>query len=192
MRLPFIIAYLLAAALLIWAALGGNSEFLLYGITVLAVVALLHRGDRSLHFSVRLLWGVNVWILLHILGGLLPVGDSVLYSWVMIDLVGPPYSILKYDQLVHIYCYFIVSMLLWQVTLALHSDRSFALLATITVLATCGIGSLNEIVEFATTVLVADTNVGDYTNTALDSHAISQGPLQRYFFQGKSRNCSAG
>lgn len=168
MRLPLIVAYLLAAALLGWAALKGNGEFLLYGITVLVVVGLLQRGDRTLHFPTWILWGVNGWIVMHILGGLMPVGDGVMYSWVMVDLVGPPYSILKYDQLVHAYCYFIVSLLLWQVVRGLNSDRSFGLLATLTVLAACGIGSFNEIIEFTATVLMTETNVGDYTNTALD------------------------
>lgn len=168
MRKPFLFAYALSATLGLWSLLAANHEFLIYAIIALVLVTLIHAGDRKFGFSSAVLWGFNLWLLLHILGGLWPVGDSVLYSLVLIDIVGEPYSILKYDQVVHTYCYFVIAFLLWRVVAAASPNASTPLLAAITVMAASGVGGLNEIVEFAATVLVPDTNVGGYENTAID------------------------
>lgn len=168
MRKQFLFAYVLVAALALWSAVAGNYEFLIYTAVSIFLVVILHRGDKRFHFGGAALWGFNLWLVLHILGGLWPVGDGVLYSLVLIDLVGEPYSVLKYDQVVHTYCYFIVALLLWQVMAHALVRSSFALLAGATVLAATGVGGLNEIVEFIATVVVPETNVGGYENTAID------------------------
>ena len=167
MRIQFICGYVLTGALLVWSLFSGNFEFLFYGITTVILVALLHKGDQHFDFGSKVLWGFNIWIILYILGGLLLVGDSVLYSFVLIDLVGEPYSILKYDQLVHFYCYFIAALLMWKVVSSLNSN-SVITASLITILAASGIGGLNEIIEFLATVFIPDTNVGGYENTAID------------------------
>ena len=136
-----------------------------------------------------MLWGFNLWLVLHILGGLWPVNGSVLYSLVLIDIVGEPYSILKYDQIVHTYCYFIIALLLWQVVSTVKLDAPQWLLAALTVLAASGVGGMNEIVEFSATVLVPDTNVGGYENTAIDLVANFLGAcLAIPFFKGEEAN----
>lgn len=168
MRKPFLFAYTLAAILGIWSLIDQNYEFLIYAIISLALVTLIYLGGRKFTFSPALLWGFNLWLLLHILGGLWQVNDGVLYSLVLIDIVGEPYSILKYDQLVHAYCYFIIALLLWRVVAAAGLDAPRWLLAVLTVLAANGVGGINEIVEFSATVLVPNTNVGGYENTAID------------------------
>ncbi|WP_438951705.1 DUF2238 domain-containing protein [Porticoccus sp.] len=168
MRKPFLFAYTLVATLGTWSLVDKNHEFLIYAIIAFALVTLIHLGDRKFAFGQALLWGFNLWLLLHIFGGLWQVGDGVLYSLVLIDIVGEPYSILKYDQLVHVYCYFIIALLLWRVIAAAGLDAPRWLLTGLTVLAASGVGGLNEIVEFAATVLVPDTNVGGYENTAID------------------------
>ncbi len=167
MRNQFICGYILTVALLLWSLISQNFEFLFYGITTLVLVALLHKGDQHFQFSSVVLWGFNLWIILHILGGLLPVADGVLYSWVIVDLVAEPYSILKYDQVVHFYCYFIAALLIWKVVGGLNYS-SFTTAALVTVLAASGIGGINEIIEFLATVFIPQTNVGGYENTAID------------------------
>lgn len=169
MKKEFICGYFLTGALLLWSVFSQNFEFLFYGLTTLILVALLNVGDRHFHFGHKVLWGFNLWIILHILGGLLPVGDSVLYSFVILDIVGEPYSILKYDQVVHAYCYFIAALLIWHIVRKVSlPTASFTFLAIITVLAASGVGGLNEIIEFLATVFIPDTNVGGYENTAID------------------------
>jgi len=168
MKISFLLAYLLAAILLGWSLFAGNYEFLFYAVTVFVLVILVQLGDRRVGFHPLLLWGFDFWIVLHILGGLFPINGSVLYSLVLVDLVGPPYSLIKYDQLVHAYCYFIAALLLWQlVTQAIHSKPGMLLKALI-VLAAAGIGALNEVIEFIATISVPETNVGGYENTLID------------------------
>lgn len=168
MRKQLLFAYVLVAALALWSVIAGNYEFLIYTAVSLVLVVIIHRGDRTFQFNSPVLWGFNLWLILHILGGLWPVGDGVLYSKVLLDVVGEPYSVLKYDQIVHTYCYFIVALLLWKVVARDWQSASFFVPAGITVLAATGVGGINEIVEFIATVVVPDTNVGGYENTAID------------------------
>lgn len=185
MHKQFLLGYILTSALLLWSLISSNFEFLFYGITTLILVALLHVGHRHFTFSNKSLWGFNLWIVLHILGGLLPVGDGVLYSLVLIDIVPEPYSILKYDQVVHTYCYFIAALLMWQVVSSLNKQNhrnSFISMSIITVLAATGIGGLNEIIEFLATVFIPNTNVGGYENTAIDILSNFLGACLAVFF----------
>lgn len=189
MRKPFLFAYTLAATLGAWSLVAQNYEFVIYTLVTLALVTLISLGDRKFTFSPAVLWGFNLWLVLHILGGLWPVNGSVLYSLVLIDLVGEPYSILKYDQIVHTYCYFIIALLLWRVVSTVRLDAPQWLLAALTVLAASGVGGMNEIVEFSATVLVPNTNVGGYENTAIDLAANFLGAcLAIPFFKGKEAN----
>tara|TARA_R110000772_G_scaffold171612_4_gene283500 strand:- start:2812 stop:3399 length:588 start_codon:yes stop_codon:yes gene_type:complete len=185
MHKQFILGYVLTGALLLWSLVSSNFEFLFYGITTLILVALLHTGQRHFNFGNKVLWGFNLWLILHILGGLLPVADGVLYSLVLVDLVPEPYSILKYDQLVHTYCYFIAALLMWQVVSSLNKQNpqaSFVTMSVITVLAATGIGGINEIIEFMATVFIPDTNVGGYENTAIDILSNFLGAYLAVFF----------
>lgn len=167
MRTQFTCGYILTGALLLWSFISQNFEFLFYGITTLILVALLQKGDQHYRFSSKVLWGFNIWIVLHILGGLLPVGDGVLYSFIIFDLVDEPYSILKYDQVVHFYCYFIAALLMWKVVSSLN-QTSLVTASIVSVLAASGIGGINEIIEFLATTFIPSTNVGGYENTAID------------------------
>jgi len=161
-------AYALTGLLGVLSGVLGNSEFLLYTAVALVATILVHLGARRFLFSAALVWGYVVWLVLHMLGGLLPVGDGVLYSWVVIPIAGAPYHILKYDQVVHIGCYFLIALMLFQIVRGAASRLGFGILSVTVMLAACGVGTLNEIIEFAATVILTDTNVGDYTNTALD------------------------
>ncbi len=168
MKISFLLAYLLALILLVWSLVARNYEFLFYAITVFVLVILVQLGDRKVGFHPLLRWGFDLWIVLHILGGLFPINGSVMYSLMLVDLVGPPYSLIKYDQLVHAYCYFIAALLLWQLVTRTISAKHGVLLKALIVLAAAGIGALNEIIEFIATVSVPETNVGGYENTLID------------------------
>lgn len=168
MRAPFVAGYSIAALFIIIALLLANFEFMVYAGATLVLLGILHFTDRMFGFSSISLWLFCVWMILHILGGMLRVGDSVLYSYVLVPIVSEPYSILKYDQVVHVFCYFVIALLMWSVvSKVLKTKSSFAIAATITVLAATGVGGLNEIIEFSTTIFF-ETNVGGYENTALD------------------------
>ncbi|MDZ7749690.1 MAG: DUF2238 domain-containing protein [Halofilum sp. (in: g-proteobacteria)] len=133
--------------------------------------------DRRFDFSQAALWLFNAWMLLHLLGGMASVGDTRLYDYVLVHWIGEPYEILKYDQLVHVFCYVAIALLVHEaVSRVVLPARAFAV-AVITVLAASGIGGLNEIIEFAAVVVVGSTGVGGYVNTALDLLANLLGAL---------------
>lgn len=156
----------------------GNTEFLLY----IGVVLLLCLAIGVVHWRIRLstplLTALGVWAMLHMAGGLVPVPESwlingdirVLYSWWVIPIGDGG---LKYDHVVHAYGFGTATWLCWEGLLSVAGSGAFrngrpgfgALFLAL--LGGCGLGCLNEIVEFAATQLTT-TNVGGYVNTGWD------------------------
>jgi uncharacterized membrane protein YjdF len=158
----------LLGVFIVAALVRGNHEFLFYASTLMVVLGVLFLLDRHYDFSALSLWGFDAWLLLHLLGGMGTVGGTRLYDYMLLPVVGEPYEILKYDQLVHVFCYAVMAMLVWEVIARLTGAGHTLATILLTVLAASGIGGLNEIVEFAAVVLVGSTGVGGYSNTALD------------------------
>lgn len=141
------------------------------GVLLLPVL-ILHRRVR-LHPAA--LWGLSLWGLAHMCGGLVEVpdtwptaGDSpVLYNWWIIP------DILKFDQAVHAFGFGLTTWICWQAltwTFAINHvpvRPTFGLL-TLCIAAGMGFGALNEVVEFVATLTVPETNVGGYINTGWD------------------------
>lgn len=173
----FTLAYLGAASLAAWHA--GNREFVFY----IAVMALLLAAVVGLHrrvgFSTPLLWALSLWGALHMAGGLVPLPESwpidgtirVLYSGWLIP------GRLKYDQVVHAYGFAVTTWACWEalrVSLAeLRGVPRGQVAPRVGWLALCaaagqGFGAMNEVVEFAATKLLPETNVGGYENTGWD------------------------
>lgn len=148
-----------------------NWEFVFYIIVVLVLAAFVAYLHRRVNLSTGVMWCLSIWGLAHMAGGLLPTPEgwpisgtkSVFYSWWII----PNY--LKYDQVVHAYGFGIGTWASWQTLHALlpKSLPSGGILS-LCVLSGMGLGALNEIVEFIATLLIPDTNVGDYINTGWD------------------------
>ncbi len=107
-------------------------------------------------------------------GGIVPVPESwpiegdvrVLYSWWIVP------DRLKYDQVVHAYGFGVTTFVCWQGLQAILRDCSsgpqpptLGMLTLCVAAAMGGGGALNEVIEFAVTRIMAETNVGDYTNT---------------------------
>ncbi|MFW0871203.1 MAG: DUF2238 domain-containing protein [Patescibacteria group bacterium] len=161
-------AYLLIGLLFAWSIWDGNYEFIFYGVTALGIVVFIHLIDRTVDFKEWVLWLFNIWLIGHIAGGLVVINGVYLYSYILIPLVGEPYLIFKYDQLVHWYCYLVVALLIYSIAIKYLQTSSRAVLIGLVVLAAIGIGGLNEIIEFLATVFIEDVNVGGYENTAID------------------------
>jgi uncharacterized membrane protein YjdF len=169
----FTTAYLVAA--LIFALSRGNSEFLFYIAVMVVLMIVVWLVDRAVRLSNAALWALSLWGLLHMAGGLLPVPASwpidgdirVLYSlWLIPDR-------LKYDQVVHAYGFGVATWVCWQGMRAAIERRggqaapTFGLMV-LAASAGMGLGAMNELIEFAATMLVPETNVGGYTNTGFD------------------------
>lgn len=170
-KLPAILAYLFLVAYLIYFATIGNYEFLGYIIITGIVFYVLIKFDDHYTFPLYAIWLFVIWIILHMLGGSIIINEAGqrLYAWIIFDLIGEPYFILKYDQVVHAYTYFVFSILVYHALQKHLKPNQNAALILFTILASVGIGTLNEIVEFSMVVFAnAAEGVGDYYNTALD------------------------
>lgn len=167
---------LLYIAPALWKSLTGEKmEFVLYVAVMgflLGPVLMLH---RRVHLHAAALWGLAIWGLAHMCGGLLQIPESwtsagaspVLYNWWIIP------ERLKFDQVVHAYGFGLTTWICWQAlrwSLAcsgVHPQPTFGLLS-LCVAAGMGFGALNEVVEFIATLTVPETNVGGYVNTGWD------------------------
>ncbi len=175
--IAFTLAYL--AASVIGAFARGNQEFLIYIAVMTVLIGLALWLDWYVDLSDGLLWCLSIWGLLHMAGGLVPVPETwpidgdirVLYSWWLIP------DRLKYDQVVHAYGFGCATWGSWQclrtgIARRVGVDRSqikpdfgFMVLCAV---AGMGFGALNEVIEFAATQAVPETNVGGYINTGWD------------------------
>lgn len=176
----FTLTYLGAA--LVAALLRGNLEFLFYIAVMLILIGCVWLVDRYVTLSTGVLWALSFWGLAHMAGGLLvvPAGwpvssDSrVLYTlWLIPER-------LKYDQVVHAYGFGTTTWVCWQGLRAAIRRRGGSAAPTLGLMvlaatAALGFGALNEVVEFAATLLVPETNVGGYRNTGWDLVANSCG-----------------
>ena len=162
----FTAGYIIIAA--IYFSATQNTEFLGY---VGAVTVLLLLIACTLHwtcFPDWLLWLLSILMLLHILGGGMMVNGDVLYNYVVLPIENPAgLTFLKTDQIVHAYGSAIAALLVYSF---LRRKTELAWLSTflIVVLAACGVGALNEVIEFIAKMNVPDVEVGGYYNTAVD------------------------
>lgn len=154
-----------------WFLISENYEFVVYVLTMLIMITLVGGSLRSAEYPIAMLWALSAWGLLHMAGGGIPVGGSVLYSFQIVEITpaSGQFRLLKYDQLVHAYGFGVAAWVLWHLM-----HRHFPMLRgtkTILVypaLAAMGLGAVNEIIEFIAVLSVPETNVGGYLNTALD------------------------
>jgi len=170
----FTATYMVAAIALALSL--GNFEFLYYIVVMLALVYVVWAVHRSVLLTSAAIWGLSIWGLAHMAGGLLVVpeswpidseGSRVLYSLWLI----PGYF--KYDQLVHAYGFGIATWVCWQGIGGAIRKRGgqvnpTAGLMVLTATAGMGLGALNELIEFIATLLIPETNVGGYRNTGFD------------------------
>lgn len=170
-RARLIAAALFAIALVgftIYAAAGGNAEFLFYAATMVVMAGVVFAVDRSVHLSLLAIYGLLVWAVMHLAGGNVPVGDAVLYNY------RPAPWLPKYDQATHAFGFAVATLVCWECLRSALAKRSstpprptFGLMAAC-VLMGIGLGALNEVVEFVAVLTMPDTNVGGYTNTGWD------------------------
>jgi hypothetical protein len=165
------------SAAVIAAVTTGNGEFIFYIVVMCVLIALVAATHRRAHLTAPLLWLLTIWGALHMAGGLIPVPESwpingdirVLYSWWLIP------GLLKYDHVVHAYGFGTTTWLCWQGWRGSvgHIEPTAGRMILVAA-AGLGFGALNEVVEFAAT-LMADTNVGGYVNTGWDLVANTVG-----------------
>jgi uncharacterized membrane protein YjdF len=163
----------------------GNREFIIYIGVMLVLIPTIFTVHRRYPLTAPLLWAFSVWGLLHMAGGLSPIPPgwfregphAVLYSWWIVP------GFLKYDQVTHAYGFGITSWLCWHILkCSLRSPDGSPVRPTPGILVLCvaagmGFGAFNEVIEFAATLILPDTNVGNYANTGWDLVANLIGSL---------------
>lgn len=164
----FTLAYI--AGFSIWFLSTGNLEFIWYIVTMAVMIGLVGLNLRRAEFPGPLLAALSLWGLAHMAGGGIPVGDSVLYSKVLIPLAGSgELVVLKYDQVVHAFGFGVTAWLLWHLMQRHYPQtRGSWTLPVYAAVGAMGLGAVNEIIEFMAVLAIPDTNVGGYYNTALD------------------------
>ncbi|MDB5264873.1 MAG: putative rane protein [Parcubacteria group bacterium] len=146
----------------------GNTEFLGY---VAVIVMVLLVGGCVLAkecVPIWLIWMLAIVGLLHMLGALVYVNGDVLYNYVPFPIENPTgLTIIKMDQIIHTYGTATAALLVF-FFLQRAPGHSRTTLIIVTILAACGVGALNEIIEFTAKLTVPNTDVGGYYNTSMD------------------------
>ena len=165
--------YIVLASIAAWVS--GNQEFVFYLVVMCLLMAIAGYVHFQIKLSVAALWGLTVWGAAHMAGGLVVVpgqwptaGESrVLYNWWLIP------NWLKFDQVVHAFGFGLMTWICWQGLQYSFRKSGAELRPSWGVLVLCvaggmGFGAANEVVEFAATQLLPETNVGGYVNTGWD------------------------
>ncbi len=145
-------------------------EFLWYiGVLVFFFALILLTLNKS-KFDALILWGLSIWGFLHMAGGGISVGDSVLYAYQVLPIISSgEYTILKFDQIVHFYGFAVATLLAYHLIKPhLKESQKRKAVYFVVIMAGAGLGVINEIVEFVAVIVFPETGVGGYVNTSLD------------------------
>lgn len=150
-----------------------NFEFLYYISTLVVIGAGIFLLDRRVTLPLPLLWGLFLWLALHLAGGAVPVPkemvDTGMDNYTLYN-VRPVSWLPRYDQWVHAFGFFLSSLCGWR-ALFIGSGRSLRPTFGPRVAAGLigmGCGATNEVIEFIATQIMPHTNVGGYVNTGWD------------------------
>ncbi len=162
---PFVVGLVGTAALLGLGIATGQPNWQVYlAVLVLGAgaVALLHRRAG---LSAPTVWGLLLFGLGHLAGGMVPVGTGTLYQWWLVQ------DVVRYDNLQHAVGFGVVGRATWEALgrrLAPVPGARAAAAWWVVVLGAGAFGALNEVVEWVLTLTLESTRVGGYDNTARD------------------------
>jgi uncharacterized membrane protein YjdF len=136
-------------------------------LEVVAVLVLLTSlADRAAHFSRLMVAALTSVMIVHLVGGLMtPVGDApTFYETWLID------GVLKVDQIAHAYGSAVITVACARLVVGLLGPPRVHRwgLAFVAALMSCGIGALNELVEFMFGLNNANLHAGGLENTGWD------------------------
>lgn len=143
--------------------LATDSPFLgIYLAVTVVLTGVMLAIDRSVGFPPSVLWGLALVAIGNMAGGVLLVGDSTLY-------MAPVLGQVRYDKVFHALATGVGAVAAWEALKRWGEvSRLTPGLAFSVVLMACGAGALVEIVEYVGTLVVPNSNVGDYGNNMLD------------------------
>ncbi len=147
-----------------------NGEFIWYIAVVILLIAIVIGTLPRTKLPRGIVWALSLWAFLHLAGGSVKVGETVLYGLQLIPLYngGGEMILIKYDQLVHAFGFGLCSIVVLAALRRRVNGYNGIGLYAISALAGIGLGVVNEIVEFAAVLVFQDNGVGGYVNTSLD------------------------
>ena len=182
------VAATVAAYLVVLGAYG-----LLHGsrlaVPYLVIVAVgfvgLAVADDRFRFSRVVLVGLTLWGLGHLAGGIIELdgGDRIFYNVVFARWF-------HFDNIVHFIGFGTAGLACWEALRAgWLGDVEVGPVATVVFVALlgCGVGAVNEVLEFAFTLVVKDSQVGGYQNTGRDLVANLLGGLTAGIYEVRRR-----
>lgn len=147
-----------------------NYEFLIYIGVIILFLLIIWSTRKKINYPPVVLWGLTIWACLHMTGGGIYLNGKKVYELILLPIIGEPYYILKYDQFVHFFGFGITTLLMFYLIKPYLTKKTIGKvsLSIVIIMAGLGVGAFNEIIEFITTVIVPESGVGGYENTALD------------------------
>jgi len=166
---PLVVLFSVLVPFSVYFGYRRNYEFLLYVAVIIFFMVVIALTNERVRYPLTIVWGLLFWAILHLCGGGIRVGDGVLYG-VMLAPLSDRLPILRYDQFVHIVGFGVSTLVMYHLLCPLLRPdvRHWTAFYIVVAMAGLGVGGLNEIIEFIATVLVPETGVGGYENTALD------------------------
>ncbi len=178
-----VIGYLVGLG--IYGAVNGSRLTIPYVVIVGVAFVGLAVADSRWGFSRVVLVGLTLWGLGHLAGGIIELddGERIFYNVVF----GRWFHV---DNIVHFVGFGTAGLACWEALragwLGRTEVRPVATVAFVAILG-CGVGAVNEVVEFAFTLVVADSQVGGYQNTGRDLVANLLGGLLAGLYEVRRR-----
>ena len=166
---PLAVLFLVLVPFSVYFAYRQNYEFLLYVAVIVFFMVVIALTNDRVRYPLPIIWGLVAWAILHMCGGGIPIGDGVLYGVILVPL-SDKIPIFRYDQFVHIVGFGVATLVMDHLLRPLLRPdlHRWTAISIVVVMAGLGVGALNEIIEFIATVVMPETGVGGYENTALD------------------------
>jgi hypothetical protein len=177
------IGSLIVLAGIVSAVRSGNTEFLYYGSSLIAIMLGVLWLDRVVRLPVWVLWGLLAWLILHLAGGLIGVPVHLVDEGVVREaqasgtkINATLYNVRlrpwlpRYDQFVHAFGFFLCTLAGWRAVFVGsrgHAKPTFGPVLGAGLIG-MGCGGVNEVIEFVATRIMPHTNVGGFVNTGWD------------------------
>lgn len=160
-----------------------NYEFLYYGGSLIVIMLGVAYLDHRVRLPMGVLWGLFLWLILHLAGGMIDVPMELVDKGVIeeaqqtnSEINDTLYNVRllpwlpRYDQFVHAFGFFMSSLAAWR---GLYVGSKHAMKPTFGPRVAAGLigmgcGGVNEVIEFVATRIMPHTNVGGFVNTGWD------------------------
>ena len=160
-----------------------NYEFVIYVGVIIIFLIVIAATYKKVPYTDTCLFGLTIWAILHLAGGCIYIDGTRLYR-IMLFPLSDKYPVFRYDQFVHIWGFGSATIAMYCVLKPLLKEdlNRFVALSIVVAMAGLGVGAFNEILEFITAEIVAESGVGGYMNTSLDSASNLIGAIIAAFY----------